>query len=124
MTPEDWAQRILGVELDVRVPADVRDLFAVARGTLLYGTFLYPMYAVGNEQVHRVADAAAMYRYNDLGGSKTKKGADPASLCASADSSHTAPSRATTSSAGTPTGSCATSPRTPPSSRCRCPATR
>lgn len=76
MTPDDWAGRFLAVQLDERVPADVRDLFAVARGTMLYGAFFYPLYAVGGEQARRVADAAALHRYNQLGGPKTKNGKD------------------------------------------------
>jgi hypothetical protein len=77
MTPDDWAGYFLAVELDERVPADVRDLFAVARGTMLYGAFFYPLYTVGSEQARRVADAAALHRYNQLGGPKTKNGNDP-----------------------------------------------
>lgn len=77
LSPDEWARHFLGFRLDQRVPDEVRDLFAVAQGTMLYGAFFYPLYTLGQEQVHRVADAAALHRYYQLGGPKTKKGADP-----------------------------------------------
>ena len=36
MNGNDWARAFLGVELPESVPEEIRDLFAVARGTLLY----------------------------------------------------------------------------------------
>lgn len=77
MTPDDWAGHFLAVELEECVPPDVRDLFAVARGAMLYGAFFYPLYTVGSEQARRVADAAALHRYKQLGGATTKNGKDP-----------------------------------------------
>jgi hypothetical protein len=68
MTAQRWAQRILAVHLNDDVPADVRDLWEVARGVLLYGYFFYPLYMLGDEQLHRVADAAILHRYRQLGG--------------------------------------------------------
>jgi hypothetical protein len=46
MDGNDWARHFLAVELHEDVPADVHDLFAVARGTMLYGWFFYPLYAL------------------------------------------------------------------------------
>jgi hypothetical protein len=40
---EDWAVRFLAVELSAKVPEDVQQLFAVARGVLVYGHFFYPL---------------------------------------------------------------------------------
>jgi hypothetical protein len=78
MTGDDWAGLFLGVELAANVPEPVQHLFLVARNTLPYGHFFYPLYTLGSEQLYRVADAAALHRYRDLGGPKTKRGNDPA----------------------------------------------
>src|SRR5438270_7929814 len=56
----------------------VQRLFAVARSTLPYGHYFYPLYTLGAEQLYRVADSAALHRYRDLGGPKSKRGRDPA----------------------------------------------
>jgi hypothetical protein len=64
----DRARAFLAVELGAHVAQEVRDLFEVARGTMLYGEFFYPLYTLGDEQTHRVADAAAHHRYLQLGG--------------------------------------------------------
>ncbi|HTA96307.1 MAG TPA: hypothetical protein VK730_01535 [Solirubrobacteraceae bacterium] len=77
MTGDDWAKLFLGVELAARVPEPIQNLFRVGRNTLLYGHFFYPLYTLGSEQLYRVADAAALHRYRDLDGPKTKRGADP-----------------------------------------------
>jgi Domain of unknown function (DUF4145) len=76
MSGNDWADLFLGIEISASVAKDVRHLFEVARNTLLYGHFFYPLYTVGSEQLYRVADASALHRYRDLGGPKTKKGHD------------------------------------------------
>lgn len=68
MVGGDWARAFLAVELGAHVPEEVRDLFAVARGTMLYGEFFYPLFTLGDEQMHRVADSAAHHRYRQLGG--------------------------------------------------------
>jgi hypothetical protein len=59
------------------VPAEVKDLWEVARGVLLYGYFFYPLYMLGDEQLHRVADAAVLHRYRELGGLSHARTEDP-----------------------------------------------
>lgn len=78
MNGNDWARAFLAVELPESVPRDIRDLFAVARGTLLYGWFFYPLYQLGDDQLHRVADTAMAVRYEQLGGARNKRGYPPA----------------------------------------------
>lgn len=63
-----WARKFLGVELDDEVPADVRALFAVARGCMPYGWFFYPLYTLGEEQLFRVLEAATHHCYSCLDG--------------------------------------------------------
>jgi hypothetical protein len=67
LTGEDWAEKILAVELSEQVPLEVRRLFAVARGALLYGYFFYPLYTLGAEQLFRVAESAVGHKCRNLG---------------------------------------------------------
>ena len=68
MTGERWAELILAIDLALYVPRDVRDMWQVARGVLVYGWFFYPLYALGDEQLHRVADAAVLHAYRQREG--------------------------------------------------------
>jgi hypothetical protein len=70
---EGWAKQFLDVELAASAPAEVRDMWEVARGVLLYGWFYYPLYALGEHQLRRVADVAVLYRYQQAGGPPNKK---------------------------------------------------
>jgi hypothetical protein len=72
MTGEDWAREFLAVELEDHVPEHIRELFAVARGAMLYGWFFYPMFLMGEQQMYRVVEAAATTRYQQLQGPKGK----------------------------------------------------
>lgn len=49
---------ILKPNLNETVPTEVKALFEVARGALVYGYFFYPLYTLGLEQLFRVAEAA------------------------------------------------------------------
>jgi len=66
-TPENdggdrWAELLLEPRLSDRVPSEVRDLFEVARGAMLYGYFFYPLYTLGSEQLFRVFEAALKHK--------------------------------------------------------------
>lgn len=67
-----WAALFLSVELHPSVPAEIRDLFEVAKGTLVYGWFYYPLYDGGQQQLFRLAEAAAFHRYRELGGPRER----------------------------------------------------
>ena len=54
----EWAREILKVELEEYVPDEVRQMFEVARGTLAYGFFFYPLYSLSEEQFFKVVDWA------------------------------------------------------------------
>jgi len=71
MGGNDWAREFLAVEVKDHVPPSVRDLFAVARGALLYGWFFYPLFRLGEEQLYRVVEAAVIACYRDLDGRKS-----------------------------------------------------
>lgn len=68
MSGDDWARAFLSVELKQHIPHEIRELFEVARGAMLYGWFFYPLFALGEEQLYRVLEAAARARYRQTGG--------------------------------------------------------
>ena len=72
MTGADWAREFLSVELKPQVPEQIGELFAVARGALVYGWFYFPMYLLGEDQLHRVLEAAGKLRYIELGGPRAR----------------------------------------------------
>lgn len=56
------AEGILSIRLNDAVPPAIRALFEVARGSMCYGYYFYPLYALGAEQLYRVAEAALKHR--------------------------------------------------------------
>ncbi len=64
---DDWARHILQPKLLDSVPDDVQVLYEVARGTMVYGWFFYPLYTLGVEQLSRVAEAAISHKCKMLG---------------------------------------------------------
>jgi hypothetical protein len=63
---EQWLARILHPRLSVKVPEDVRDLFEVARGALVYGYLYFPLYFLGVGELQRVAEAAVKAKCLEL----------------------------------------------------------
>ena len=51
MSGDRWVEHFLRVELSADVPGDVRDMWSIARGVLLYGWFFYPLYALGDAEL-------------------------------------------------------------------------
>ncbi len=70
---DGWADQFLAVELHNEVPAEIREMWGVARGLALYGWFYYPLYAIAEHQLRRVADAAVLHRYRQADGPPNKK---------------------------------------------------
>jgi hypothetical protein len=68
-----WVERFLAVTLAPSVPAEVREMWDVAQGVLCYGWFYYPLYAIGEHQLRRIADAATLHRYRQAGGPASKR---------------------------------------------------
>lgn len=58
MSAGDWAISILKPKLSETVPLEIHKLFEVARGSMLYGYFFYPLFTLASEQLFRVAEAA------------------------------------------------------------------
>jgi hypothetical protein len=67
LSGEYWLSRFQKPTLSNAVPGNVRNLFEVARGTLAYGYFFYPLYTLGYEQLYRVAEAAVSEKCNLIG---------------------------------------------------------
>lgn len=67
MDEHDWARLFLDHTLSASVPKSVAGLFEVARGTVLYGFYFYPLYTLGLEQLFRVTEAALTAKCQDLG---------------------------------------------------------
>ena len=70
MEEDDWARQFLAVELKGHVPVEIRDLFAIARGAMIYGWFFYPLFRLGEEQLYRLTETALRRCYGNLGGPK------------------------------------------------------
>lgn len=68
MGENDWARQFLSVELKDHVPAEIRDLFDIARGAMLYGWFFYPLFRLGEEQLYRFTETALRRCYRYLNG--------------------------------------------------------
>ena len=66
-TSDDWLKNILRPQLSDNVPFEIRRLFEVARGTMVYGYFFYPIYTLVYEQLYRVFEAAITFKCRSLG---------------------------------------------------------
>lgn len=67
LTATDWVERFLTPKLSPTVPDEVRELFEVARGAMLYGVCFYPLFTLGLEQAFRLMEAAAKAKATSLG---------------------------------------------------------
>ncbi len=69
---DERRHQVLNIGLQEAVPIEIRRMFEVARGALIYGYFFYPLYALGAEQLFRVAEAAMTFKIKQLG-AKTER---------------------------------------------------
>lgn len=76
-TPDNWIGAHLQPQLSPTVPQEIASLFEVARGSMIYGWFFYPLITLGAEQCYRVLEAAVRKRCEQAGiptKRQTKKG--------------------------------------------------
>jgi hypothetical protein len=71
VTSQSWIERNLEPTLNETVPMDVRKLFEVARGALIYGYFFYPLCTLANEQLYRIMEAAVTHKCKGMGAPKS-----------------------------------------------------
>ena len=67
ISADGWIERIGRPQLDPAVPVEILKLFEVARGSMAYGYFFYPLYTLAGEQLYRVAETAASTKCKLLG---------------------------------------------------------
>lgn len=76
-TPDNWIGVHLQPQLSPTVPQEIASLFEVARASMIYGWFFYPLITLGAEQCYRVLEAAVRKRCEQAGiptKRQTKKG--------------------------------------------------
>ena len=66
LAPGDYVQPALQPQLGRMVPEDICDLYEVARGTLAYGFYFYPLLTLAADQCFRVAEAAVNLKAEEL----------------------------------------------------------
>ena len=57
-----WVEEVLAINLAPHVPVQLRKLFEIARASLIYALYFYPLLTLGTEQLFRVHEAAARIR--------------------------------------------------------------
>jgi len=73
MTEDIWVNSHLKSQLDANVPQDIAGLFEVARGTIIYGWFFYPLLSVGMGRCFVVLETAVRKRCEQLNIPLTKE---------------------------------------------------
>ncbi len=66
MSGKDWLESILEPQLKEIVPLEICKLFEVARDSMLYGYFFYPLFTLALEQLLRVAETAVSEKCKQL----------------------------------------------------------
>jgi hypothetical protein len=70
---DEYVKVVLGAKLSKNVPKNIQALFEIARGAMLYGYLFYPLFALAAGQLFRVAEAALVHKFDQLGMPKDKK---------------------------------------------------
>jgi len=67
LNSDQWIASCLHAVTDPCVPKEVRSLVEVARASIIYGWFFYPLLTLGSEQCQRCLEAGARARCSQLG---------------------------------------------------------
>lgn len=62
LTEDMWIAEVMRPQLNARVPEEVIRMFEVARGSIAYGWYFYPLLTLASEQLYRVQEAAVRER--------------------------------------------------------------
>ncbi|MCH8303838.1 MAG: hypothetical protein IIB94_01775 [Candidatus Marinimicrobia bacterium] len=73
LSDKERINSISKIILSESVPSQVYNLFEVAKGTLIYAYFYYPLYSLAAEQLFRVAETAVFYKCRELNAPKRLK---------------------------------------------------
>lgn len=65
-----YMDRILSYQLNNEVPIEIRRLFEVARGAMVYSYYFYPLYTLAIDQLSRVGETALFHKAKQNGYSK------------------------------------------------------
>ena len=71
ISSKTWLKRNLRPALKETVPIEVRQLFEVARGALIYGYLFYPLCSLAEAQLYRVMEAAVFHKCKRMGADKS-----------------------------------------------------
>jgi hypothetical protein len=63
---EIYLDAILKPQLNDTIPIEIRKMYEVARGGVVYGYFFYPLYSLACEQLFRVGEAAITSRCKNI----------------------------------------------------------
>lgn len=72
ISADKWASRFLQPQLSAAMPEDILKLFEVARGSIAYGYFFYPLFTLAAEQLLRIAEAAVTTKCSAIGAPRKK----------------------------------------------------
>ena len=70
ISAEDWITGILEPKLKDYVPENIQELFEIARYSMTYGFFFYPLITVAEEQLFRVVETAVTLKCKTIGAPK------------------------------------------------------
>jgi hypothetical protein len=65
-----YFERILEPQLNDNVPIEIRSLFEVARGAMVYSYYFYPLYTLAADQLSRVGETALFHKSKEHGYTK------------------------------------------------------
>ncbi|HEY3932093.1 MAG TPA: hypothetical protein VGM58_06965 [Verrucomicrobiae bacterium] len=66
-TNEEWIKFFFLPKLDSKVPPEIAKLLEVARGSMIYGWYFYPLLTLGIDQCWRILETGVRVRCQQLG---------------------------------------------------------
>lgn len=73
ISANEWFDNIYKPKLEDSVPIEIHKLFEVARGTMVYGYFFYPIFSFSAEQFTRIAESTISFVCTILNSPKSVK---------------------------------------------------
>ena len=76
----EWVEMIQHPVMEHWVPKEIRTMFEVAKGCMIYGVLFYPLFAMSSEQLFRLCETAVKVRAQKAGGHKDMNYVDSVDL--------------------------------------------